>query len=163
MPLCALRLFPARPSRPIRSRMATARRFALAVESLEAREVLSLAFSFTYSDPSNALAAYQPQLGMNLQAAAQALGQALDGKGTVDVQVTANPVSGSVIASATPIQVNIGTASLPQGTVNVYEALPEYEATHGGSDLNGSSPDMLLNINPNYLSPRPSSTPPGRS
>jgi uncharacterized protein YidB (DUF937 family) len=110
------------------------------VENLEDRIAPALAFTFTLDDPTNQFGPF-PGLMSNLQAAGQILSPFLNGKGSMDVVV--RPDNTIPRANAGPLS---STSVRTEGAFTIVENGTISEA-RTGTDPNGASPDIVININ----------------
>ena len=116
-----------------------------ALESLEARQLLAAAaIQFILNDPDGLFAAH-PLLVPNLHAVAQIFSQHLQGKGTIEVEVTPNrDYSGGPAMAPSGVQFLSS-----DGYFTTVEYNTAYEA-RTGIDPNGAEADIRMVLDPGY-------------
>jgi hypothetical protein len=105
----------------------------------------AITYSITFVDPGNANSAYYSGITSNLQAAGARWAGYLAGSGNLDVEV-----------EFTTAIARIDGSSFSNGFVHKNGARDVYEQgaafkLRTGTDPNGSSPDIRVRLNPNYL------------
>ena len=119
--------------------------FLIALCCSAATSRASITYPVAFSDPGETYAAYYSEITTSLQAAGARWGQVLSGSGSLEIQVEfTTGISTLDGASFTSGFVH------KNGSRDVYEQGAAYEI-RTGTDPNGSTPDIRIRINPNYL------------
>lgn len=105
---------------------------------------MSFAYTVSLSDPTNS--SQDADLLANVRAAARAWAGYINGFGTLDIQVNVSSTSVGRANGGTASAVYLGQDGsrqlLENGTTNELKT---------GNDPNGSAPDLIINVDPNYL------------
>ncbi|MES2125781.1 MAG: PEP-CTERM sorting domain-containing protein [Pseudomonadota bacterium] len=110
---------------------------------LAAQAAITLNVSFV--DPGNQAAAYRAQITSHLDAAAADWGSKIAAGGTLDVQVR---ISSNLPYASGHSETSAWVGDIP--SMSLWQQGAAYKLATG-DDVNGDAPDVILDLNPNYM------------